>query len=241
MANRAIVAAGVVLLAIASTSAQVPKTVLDGVFTAAQADRGGAIYGAKCAMCHAGADVNGPPLTGTPFIDGWREDRLASLFDFIKTQMPQSAPGSLPESSYLDVLAYLLDRNDFPAGSRELTAAVVGSTLLVGANGPQPLPSGALVQVVGCVAQNPTGEWVVMGAGDPARVRVGTEITPAEAKAAEAAPLGPQTFTLQNVGDGGTALPADGHKVALKGALTQRAGSGRLHVTAATSLAATCG
>ena len=55
---------------------------------------------------------------------------------------------------------------------------------------------------------------------------------------------GMQTFTLQNVGEGGTALPGNGprgKRSLVKGALTQRAGGGRIHVTAAESVAGTCG
>jgi hypothetical protein len=62
----------------------------------------------------------------------------------------------------------------------------------------------------------------------------------AEATAAAAAPLGTYTFPLQNVGEGGTALPGEGHKVLIKGALNQRVGGARIHVTAAKSIAGTC-
>jgi S-disulfanyl-L-cysteine oxidoreductase SoxD len=241
---------GVLILAIATvamrgqTNAQATqKTVLDGVFTATQADRGGIAYGTECAMCHEGADVDGPPLTGGPFIDRWREDTLDSLFAFIKTGMPQSAPGSLPDAAYRDILAHLLHENSFPAGSRELTSEVIAGTLLVGPNGPQPLPAGALVRVVGCLTQSPAREWVLARAGQPARVRSGKDITTAEVTAAAGAVLGTQTFTLQNVGEGGTALPgngAEGQKLIAKGALTQRAGAVRLHVTAVEVLAGSC-
>lgn len=217
------------------------KTVLDGVYTAAQADRGAAVYDKVCASCHDGADVDGPPLTGAPFIDRWREDTLASLFDFIRTQMPQTTPGSLSDAAAVDVVAHLLHENDFPAGPQELTIDLVNSTLLVGPNGPQPLPSGALIRVVGCLTRNPAGEWVMTRADQPVRVRVGNEITAAEATAAAGTPSGMQTFALQNVGDGGTALPGEGQRVLVKGALSQRAGASRIHVTAATSVAATCG
>ncbi len=73
------------------------QTVLDGVFTAAQADRGGAVYDEHCASCHDGADVDGPPLTGAPFVDRWREDTLAGLFEFMKTAMPQTCARLTPE------------------------------------------------------------------------------------------------------------------------------------------------
>ena len=251
--SRGVVAAIVVsatFVAIASGAAQEqasaqgnPKTVLNGVFTALQADRGGAVYGGQCAECHEGADVNGPPLTGGPFLDRWREDSLDRLFEFIRTQMPQQAPGSLSDAAYLDILAHLLRENSFQPGSRELTMDAVANTLLVGPNGPQPLPTGALVQVVGCLARNPEREWVIARAARPSRVRAGNEITATDATAAARAALGTQTFTLQNVGDSGTALPGNGNggqKVVVKGALTEREGAGRIHVTAAKSVADTC-
>jgi cytochrome c5 len=223
------------------TPPNAPRTVLDGVFTAAQADRGDAVYNEKCATCHEGADVDGPPLTGTPFVDRWREDTLDGLFEFITTRMPQTAPGSLPAATYVDIVAHLLQENDYPAGDRELTTDALRSTLLVGPNGPQPLPSGALVRVVGCLSRNPAREWVLTRVSEAARARGDNEFTAAEVTAAGRLALGAQTFALQNVGDDGTPLPAEGHKVLVKGALSQRAGTPRVHVTAATSVGATCG
>jgi cytochrome c5 len=102
-----------------------PKTVLDGVYTVAQAERGAAAYDAQCAGCHEGADVNGAPLTDAPFVDRWREDTLDGLFEFIKTRMPQSKPGSLSDAAYLDILAHLLHKNEFPAGPRELAMDIL--------------------------------------------------------------------------------------------------------------------
>ena len=230
---------GGAILAIASAAAQ-QATVLDGVFTTAQAARGAIAFNDKCASCHDGPDVDGPPLTGSPFIDRWREDTTGSLFDFIKTEMPQRAPGSLSNAEYLDILAHLLHESHYPAGAQELTTDRVARTLLVGLDGPQPLPSGALVGVVGCLTQNPSREWVMTRAADAARVRVGDDISAAEATAAAAAAPGTRTFALQNTGEGGTALPAEGHKVLVKGALSYRAGASRIHVTAAKSVAATC-
>src|SRR5688572_12355339 len=135
---------GAAILALASAAVQgqgdtpgAQQTVLDGVYTAAQAERGAAVYDAQCAQCHDGADVDGPPLTGTPFLDRWREDTLEALFEFTRTKMPQTAPGSLPEAAYVDIVAHLLHENDIEAGSRELTKDVLASTLLVGPNGPQ--------------------------------------------------------------------------------------------------------
>ena len=36
--------------------------------------------------------------------------------------MPDDAPGTLPERSYLDVTAYILEMNGWEAGSQELRA-----------------------------------------------------------------------------------------------------------------------
>lgn len=223
---------------------QAPNTVLDGVFTAPQADRGRDVYNARCAECHAGADVDGPPLTGTPFVDRWREDTVASLFDFIKTQMPQQAPGSLSDAEYLAIVAHLLRENALPAGPRELTVDSARRTLLVGPGGPQPLPNGALVEVTGCVVKPATQDWVIARATRPSRVRSATAVTPDEAAAAAAAPLGTGTYALQNIEDAGSVLNTSGsggQKVVVKGALTQRGGAGRIHVTAAKVVADSCG
>jgi S-disulfanyl-L-cysteine oxidoreductase SoxD len=228
-------------LGASSLQLNAPRTVMEGVFTTAQADRGDAVYSEKCATCHEGADVDGPPLTGTPFVDRWREDTLDGLFEFIKTRMPQTAPGSLPEAAYLDIVAHLLHENDYPAGDRELTPDLLGRTLLVGPDGPAPLPSGALVRVVGCLGRNPARDWILTRASEAVRARVDSEITPAEVSAAARLAQGAQTFALQNVGDDGIRLPDEGQKVLVKGALTQRAGGPRIHVTAATSVAGTCG
>src|SRR5436305_7701613 len=92
------------------------RTVLDGVYTDAQAARGEEAFGAKCAMCHEGTCTDGPPLAGDPFIDNWREDTLDPLFTFIKTGMPRDAQGSLSEGMYLDILAHILKSNHYPAG-----------------------------------------------------------------------------------------------------------------------------
>ena len=38
----------------------------------------------------------------------------------IRTTMPQGAPASLSPRAYVDIVAYLLEANDFPAGDMEL-------------------------------------------------------------------------------------------------------------------------
>src|SRR4051812_29424009 len=119
------------------------STVWDGVYTAEQAARGNTSYDASCAVCHR-ADLGGGqarPLVGTKFWESWGEDSLSSLYSVIRERMPASKPGSLDEATYPDTLAYILKRNEYPAGAAELTADSVKSIQVVGKNGPAPVPN----------------------------------------------------------------------------------------------------
>src|SRR5207249_1713796 len=135
------------------------KTVLDGVFTAAQAERGKAAYAANCSSCHTEdlTGLSGPALKGEQFLDNWREDSLKTLFTFIQTRMPQRAPGSLKPEIYVDILTYILSENTYSSGLTELSADALGSIDLVGKDGPAPIPKFALITLVGCLAKGE--EW----------------------------------------------------------------------------------
>ena len=223
--------------------AQNVKSVWSGVFTAAQSSRGEAVFGAKCAKCHEGADVDGPPLTGDPFIDRWREDTLDSLYGFIKDQMPRDTPGKLEPKQYVDVLTYLLSENHIPPGGQELTVENIPFTLLIGVDGPKPLPVNSLVKVVGCLAQDGSRGWTLQRAGDPARVHSANETTASELMASVSKALGTQTFELPNLAELGPAFVAEanqGHKLMVKGVLGRRGNATRINVLSAGSIAATC-
>src|SRR4029450_13711127 len=98
--HRFLVVVAVWAAGFATGLAQGSMTVLDGVYTHAQAERGETLYSTSCIGCHEGQDADGPELTGKAFLDRWREDKLESLFTFIKTTMPGNAPGSLDERAY---------------------------------------------------------------------------------------------------------------------------------------------
>ena len=101
------------------------RTAKDGVYTAAQATRGEAIYQTRCVACHGAtlAGEAGPPLTGQTFLGDWDTLSLSDLFDKIHSTMPADAPGALAEPQVADVLAYVLQANQFPAGRTELAAS----------------------------------------------------------------------------------------------------------------------
>ena len=234
----------ILLLWLASLAiAQPARTVLDGVYTEAQAVRGEAAFTANCAKCHEGADVDGPPLSGDPFIDRWREDSLAALFSFIKTRMPRDTPGKLTDSAYRDILAFLLQDNMYPSGAKELNAEVLSSVLLVGKDGPKPLPTNALVLVVGCLASGGANDWTLTGATEPARAHEADKAAPEELKNSAAKPPGTQTFRLQNLADfkpGFSPDTAKGNRVQVKGALIRQSGKDRINVTSLETVAPGC-
>ena len=218
-------------------SAQASRTVLDGVYSDAQAARGQALFKEKCARCHEGADVDGPPLTGAPFLDRWREDTLAGLFDFLQTRMPQDAAGSLKPQEYADLLARLLRENQYSAGDRELTPADMASVKLVGPDGPKPMPANALVVAVGCLAAGANDTWTVTNVAALTRTQSGDETTDAELKRSADRPLGTASFPLQNFDDG-KALA--GQKVQIKGVLRRQGNTERINVLLAKSVGASC-
>ena len=95
----------------------------DGVFTAAQAARGESAYEQECATCHL-ADLLGdgiaPSLKGAAFDFRWSDLSVGNMFVAIRATMPQGAPASLSPQRYADIVSYLLQVNDFPAGENEL-------------------------------------------------------------------------------------------------------------------------
>lgn len=97
----------------------------EGWFTVDQADRGQAVYAQRCSQCH-GADLggaSGPALVGVAFARTWGRPGLTldDLFYVLRTTMPKGVPGSLEQRDYLAVLAYVLQRNGYPAGRQELS------------------------------------------------------------------------------------------------------------------------
>jgi len=120
-------AIGVLLFVLGATIAaqetSSDRTVWAGVYTAEQATRGSATFENNCAECHM-SDLSGragPPLKGNDFMEHWRGKTVAMLFDKIKMTMPADWRTQLNESRTLDVVAYLLQKNGFPAGTQPLT------------------------------------------------------------------------------------------------------------------------
>ncbi|HEV8149397.1 MAG TPA: cytochrome c, partial [Gemmatimonadales bacterium] len=91
------------------------RSTKTGVYTASQATKGGTLYALNCVSCHTPASHAGPA-----FAAKWDGRPLVELFDYVRSAMPKSDPGSLTQREYIQVLAYLLKMNGLPAGAVEL-------------------------------------------------------------------------------------------------------------------------
>ncbi len=224
------------------------KTVLDGVYSDAQATRGQATYTAHCRTCHGDAleGISAPELTGNRFIEHWREDMLDTIYNYIRQNMPQGrGPDAkpIPDSDYLDILAHILKVNGYRAGASELTPELVGNVMLVGKNGPQPVPDGSLIVTVGCLSQARDGTWVLFSATEPARTRRATTSTSAERNASSQMHLGTLIFRLADLEAVPDFAPAahKGHKMQAKGRLVRQPNAERLSLSLIEMLDASCG
>ena len=132
--NRAGTALAVLLLAAVAAEAQnaSSSSIWSGVFTAEQAKRGNDAYQASCSACHGSdlhaTDPEAVDLTGPAFRAKWNGKTLQDRFETIRDTMPPGNANTLGDKTYMDVLAFILQSNEFPAGNQELapeTAKVI--------------------------------------------------------------------------------------------------------------------
>ena len=120
---------------------QAARTVWDGVYTEAQAERGRASYKQTCLSCHRDdlrGDSTAPSLVGESFLFLWGDMQVGELSARIQKVMPPERPGSLPAQDYTDIVAFILQQNGFPAGSGELPAESAAAQILITAKRPSP-------------------------------------------------------------------------------------------------------
>ena len=121
---------GMVTLPLAAVSA--PSR---GDYTKEQAQAGAQIYSGTCSVCHGSRLQGGaaPALTGAAFAQSVKTTytTTSALFALISTQMPVNNPGSLSKKLYTQVLAFILAKNGYPAGSVPLDAAHLDEVALL--------------------------------------------------------------------------------------------------------------
>jgi mono/diheme cytochrome c family protein len=125
--------AGLAASAVVANARQAEQSVWDAVYTAEQAERGGAFYAKACASCHGeglmGQDQS-PGLVGPEFLGKWSGQTVADLFEQTRKSMPKDKPNSFSRQEYLDVVAFTLKANGFPAGKTELPRSTADLTQL---------------------------------------------------------------------------------------------------------------
>lgn len=218
------------------------KTVADGVYSELQATRGAASYDTSCGGCHRPdlGGANGPALRGERFARIFAGKDLKTLYTKVATTMPRGAAASLGDAVYLDIVAYVLQENGFPAGSGELTAeAMSGVQVLPGRPKPPP-PVGdfSYVEVVGCLSSGPDDTWLLTSASEP----VGLALTGPALRETTATdrPLGIQVFRLLD------AMAYDpeslkGKKIYVKGLLIRLPEEQRMTISSLETIAPSCG
>jgi mono/diheme cytochrome c family protein len=218
------------------------KTVADGVYTEAQAIRGSASYDAVCSGCHradmGGAD--GPALRQDRFARTFAERDLKTLYTKISSTMPRSAPGSLGDNVYLDIIAHILRENGFPAGTQELKAdGLTGVRILPGRTKPPP-PVGdfSYVEVVGCLTAGSDNTWMLTNASEPVSVLLTGASASAPADLNSRA-LGTQAFRLL---DAMAYSPEShkGHKMYVRGLLIRLPSEQRMTISSFEMIAPSC-
>ncbi len=236
-------AALTVLLAAASLFAAGDSRIWTGAYTAAQAERGKQNFEKSCSNCH-NADLNGsvraPALRGERFLKNWENGSVHVLFVKLRDSMPATYPDTVPETVKIDILAYLLQVNGFPAGNSELKLddKELGDILIV-PKGAQAAPNFAVVALVGCLARGSQNNWTLLRASEPTVTRDDVS-SPAALKDAAAQPLGDGSFELVSTG----AFRPESHqgrKVEARGLLYRDSGHNLLNLTSLEEVGGNCG
>jgi mono/diheme cytochrome c family protein len=98
-----------------AAEAQTEPTTADGIFTMAQAERGEELFRTTCSECHETVDWTEPGFRGR-----WEDESVFQLWYYISDRMPYDDPWSLDRQQVTDVLTYILQLNNLPAGDAEL-------------------------------------------------------------------------------------------------------------------------
>ena len=120
-------------LGVTATAQDIDLSIWAGAYTTAQAVRGQTTFENNCSECHM-SDLSGragPALKGDAFMEHWHGKVVGALFDKIQTTMPADRRTRLTDTRTLDLVAFLLQQNGFPAGDRELSTDIAGRIKMV--------------------------------------------------------------------------------------------------------------
>ena len=103
-----------------------------GWYTATQAANGAKAYQNTCANCH-GANLQGamgPALVGKQFWLTYGGKKVSTPWAAVHTEMPMMAPGSVSAKNSTQIMAFLLQKNGIPVGTKPLDDTVDLSKVL---------------------------------------------------------------------------------------------------------------
>lgn len=89
------------------------RTTNDAVYSKAQAEAGEKLYQDHCLLCHDKRYFR-------PVFKTWEGKSLGMMNTVMNTSMPLNNPASLALQDYVDILAYMLSLNRYPAGDEPL-------------------------------------------------------------------------------------------------------------------------
>jgi mono/diheme cytochrome c family protein len=250
MGRRFCLAAVVHLFLNVALYGQATKSVWDGSYTAAQAERGHKAYEANCGGCHQ-EDLRGkgevPALKDDAFMERWHDYKVRPLFDLIKTEMPPlrfRTPDTKPlaDDTYVDIIAYIFTANGFPAGSSELTLDKLDQVQILAKGGVQPPPQFALVLSVGCMTYKPVS-WTLTSATAPVRATRPDVATREEIEDAKTKVLSLYQYRLADFGYLGRDFDPEAledHRILVKGYIIRQKDFERISVTSVSDIAPHC-
>jgi quinoprotein glucose dehydrogenase len=233
--------AWVAICAVAARAQDTPR-IWQGVYSAAQAERGKATFNDACIRCH-GADLAGttaPALKGDRFMSTFGNETVDRLFVKIRDTMPPNfGTAVLGDAAKIDIVSYILQTNGFPAGGPELTAAGLAGMQIVRKGEQAIVTNFALVETVGCLTRGPGDSWMLTKTTEPAVTRDDAP-TPEALTAAAGRALGTGTFLLLSARPYGPAAH-QGHKMEARGLVYKDPVDARLTLTSLQMVGTNCG
>jgi len=229
------------------------RTVWDGVYSAPQAERGKVTFLDNCARCHgpdlegttspSPAIVGGVALSGDVFKKNWYAATVHDLFEKISKTMPAqpaTKTGTLTEAEVLDLVAFILSRNEFPAGAADLRyGADLAVVDIVGKDGPDPVATGQTARAIGCLAAGAAPNvWLLSRSTPPVKAKNTGASAGLVLERANATALGTHSIRLLNARPEPGTPP--GAKVEVKGRYVKVGDEDRISVLSFQMLSASC-
>ena len=128
----------------------------------------------------------------------WSGRTVAELFEYVRRGMPEDAASTVSDEEKLDILAFIFDRNGFPAGSGRLPPRPQRrADSHRGQGRTHPASDRRDGRTAGCVTRE-AGGWILRDATDPVRTTVDSAPVQPDANPTHVAP-GTAAFQLIGV------------------------------------------